>query len=257
MIKEKDLVVINTYNRISALNETINSIKRDNPHIKICIVSKGKEEEKDLMHKVDFFHKVDNIGREAQGYLWAFLKYPQFKRYIFLQDSPTEAGHSFLGSEIKKSLEFMKKNPSADFVTSLPLSVTYSYIFLPRKIKNLKIDLNLVSTFLGIPSKNWRKWTIGACFACKEDVLSKISKKNLKKVLNLFEKREQLPWELEMLWLSLSKNPYILKNRKFKKISLNKLDLREYLILFKLKIIFFFKGIQLILENKFNASRTH
>ena len=239
---KKHLIVINTYNRIDELNKTIRSIIKSKIKGDICIISKGNETTKEIKHPIKYFHKVINIGREAHGYIWAFLKYPHYQIYTFMQDKPYESEKGFYGKQINRCFSAILQK-KCDFCTSMPLAISLSKSYLPRKVGS-EININYLASKFQIPSKNYFKFSIGACFSIDGARLrERIS--TLKK-LDLLCKRKTFAWEMEIFWMSLSNKPAKLEGKNLVYISQENLSFKERMKLAYLKAIYLFKKSRIL-----------
>jgi len=193
----KHLIVINTYNRIDALNKTIFSINQNLPDADICVISKGDEKKEDILGKITFFHKTKNIGREAHGYIWAFLKYSNYQVYTFLQDEPAEIYGNYYGDKIKiaENLILLGKT---DCVSGM------FFIFdWDRKYNGEKFKLNSFATDLRIKKRFIWFFNPGSCFTIHSKFL--ISRKKIfEDNLNRWVLNKNFAWSLERIWQSLS-----------------------------------------------------
>jgi hypothetical protein len=226
-MKNKHLIIINTYNRIEELNKTIKSINENLPSTDICIISKGRERLKEITGRIKYFHKVENIGREANGYLYGFLKHSKYKIYTFLQDHPSEGKYSYYGDKIKIA-ESLISSGEADFVSGMQELVTPSRSHIPKKIGLFTFNLN--EDFQEISKKRliWR-YPRGACFSTSGENLR--SKKKF--LLDLFyrsKKEKFFAWEMELAWGALGKKRVFLDSSGRKNVKSKIYLIKEFFL---------------------------
>jgi len=215
---KRHLIIINTYNKPVELNKTITSINQNLPKADICIISKGNETRKKIKERINFFYKVKNIGRESQGYIWAFLKYPNYEIYTFLQDEPKELYGEYYGNKIKiaEKLILMKKS---DFITGMKKKICDNRGYPQKKDE---INLIYLRKLFKLPYSKYNIFAPGACFTIKGDILRNNKERFIFIIKNL-EKYPKFAWEMERIWMGLSKNPFLIfkgKVNPIKNISL-------------------------------------
>lgn len=222
MKNNKHLIVINTYNRVEELNKTLKSIKKERINADICVISKGNEKEDELIYPVKYFIKTENIGREPHGYIYAFLKYPNYKVYTFLQDYPLEKAGSYYGNKIKKGEKLILTN-KADFTTGM--SLRYDTDSGSVLCGNPILQVSEIGRYFGIKKEIWQ-FNPGACFSIDGEVM----RKN-KQIFNILIKKlktmKMFPWEMEKIWISLAKRPYLIKKHYIKRLHIQEKPLKN------------------------------